>query len=145
MSSAEPLRYLAFQRIRRGIPPQLNRPGAVNEMGLYFQNTTGTPVYVAYAYHSPGCDGSEWAKKGWYRIDPGGTAKVLTGWAGPGKYFFFAESEDRTRSWSGPFFTPLPSRAFDWCWNTGSTDSRTLGLAKIEVGWGIQDHTVRLR
>lgn len=114
-------------------------------MGLYFQNSTGDTLFVAYGYHAPGCEGGvDWAKKGWYRISPGGTAKVLTGWAGPGKYFFFAENESRTRSWSGPFFTPLPSRAFDWCWQTGSSDSRVLGLSKLEVGWGILDHTVRL-
>jgi uncharacterized membrane protein len=114
-------------------------------MGLYFQNGSGTPIFVAYGYHAPGCEGgTDWAKKGWYRIAPGGTAKVLTGWAGPGKYFVFAEDENRTTSWSGDFSTHLPSRAFDWCWATGSTDSRILGLAKIEVGWGVMDHTVRL-
>ena len=60
-------------------------------MGLYFQNGTGDTVWVAYAYNAPGCEGGvNWAKKGWYGIAPGGTAKVLTGWAGPGKYFFFA-------------------------------------------------------
>ena len=112
-------------------------------MGLYFQNGTANTVFVASAYNAPGCEGGvNWAKKGWYGIAPGGTAKVLSGWAGPGKYFFYAESN--SSRWSGPFFTPLPSRAFDWCWNTGSTDSRNLGLAKIEVGWGILDHTVRL-
>lgn len=114
-------------------------------MGLYFRNFTGDAVFVAYAYHSPGCGAVQWSKKGWYRIGPNGTVKVFSGWAGDGKYFFFAENERRTRSWSGPFFTPLPSRAFDWCWNTGSTDSRTLGLAKFEVGWGVLDHTVNLR
>lgn len=113
-------------------------------MGLYFKNNTGDNLFVAFAYHSPGCDGSEWAKKGWYRIAPGGTAKVLTGWAGNGKYFYYAENEARTLSWQGPFFTPLPSNAFDWCWNTGSTDSRTLGLRKFEVGWGVLDYTLGL-
>lgn len=114
-------------------------------MGLYFHNATGDTVFVAYAYHSPGCEGgTPWAKKGWYRITPGATAKVLSGWAGDGKYFYFAENETRTKVWQGDFFTQLPSRAFDWCWNTGSTDSRTLGLRKFEVGWGVMDYTRRL-
>ena len=113
-------------------------------MGLYFRNKTNETVFVAYAYASPGCDGSEWAKKGWYRIVPGGTAKVLTGWAGNSKYFYYAETESRTRVWQGPFFTPLPANAFDWCWNTGSTNSRTLGLRKFEVGWSTMDYTVGL-
>jgi hypothetical protein len=113
-------------------------------MGLYFRNGRGDTLFVAYAYHAPGCEGgTDWAKKGWYRLAPGGTAKVFSGWAGPGKYFAFAENESRTWSATGPFTTQLPSRAFDWCWATGSTDSRELGLFKIEVGVGILDHTVR--
>jgi hypothetical protein len=114
-------------------------------MGLYFKNERGDTIYVAYAYYSPGCeDGTNWAKKGWYPIAPGGTVKVLSGFAGPGKYFTFAENESRTWAAAGPFFTQLPSRAFDWCWNTGSTDSRGLGLFKFEVGWGTLDYTVSL-
>ena len=113
-------------------------------MGLYFKNNTSETLFVAYAYHSPNCDGQDWAKKGWYRITPGATAKVLTGFAGDGKYFFFAENENRTLSWQGPFFTQLPTNSFDWCWNTGSTDSRTLGMRKFTVGWGVLDHTVNL-
>ena len=63
-------------------------------MGLYFQNGTQDTLYLAYAYHAPGCEGgTDWAKKGWYGIAPGGTAKVLSGWAGPGKYFVFAEND----------------------------------------------------
>ena len=54
---------------------------------------------MAYAYHAPGCEGgTDWAKKGWYRIGPGGTANVRNGWAGPGKYFVFAENEFRTEN-----------------------------------------------
>jgi len=113
-------------------------------MGLYFKNKTSETVLVAYAYHSPGCDGSEWAKKGWYRITPGATAKVLTGWAGNSKYFYYAETEGVTRVWQGEFITPLPSNPFDWCWNTGSTDSRDLGLRKLEISWEVTDYTLGL-
>lgn len=115
-------------------------------MGLYFRNSTNQIVWVAYGYHSPGCDGGvNWSKKGWYEIAPGGTAKVLTGWAGPGKYFFFAETDNGSFTWSGPFVTALPWRQFDWCWLTASSDSRDLGMGKFEVGWGILDHTVNLQ
>jgi hypothetical protein len=114
-------------------------------MGLYFKNARGDNIHVAYAYHSPGCeDGGEWAKKGWYLIAPGRTVKVFSGFAGPGKYFAFAENESQTWSAAGPFFTQLPSSAFDWCWSTGSSDSRVLGLFKFEVGWGTLDYTVSL-
>jgi uncharacterized membrane protein len=114
-------------------------------MGLYFQNKTGETLFVAYAYHHPGCEGGvDWAKKGWYQIAPGGTAKVLSGWVGGSKFFYFAEAADRSPAWSGPFFTQLPVNAFDWCWLTGSTSSRNLGLRKLEIAVQYQDWTVGL-
>ena len=114
-------------------------------MGLYFKNNTNEKLWVAYAYHSPGCEGGvDWAKKGWYGINPGGTVKVYSGWVGGDKFFFFAEADDLSPSWAGRFFTPLPWNAFDWCWNTGSTNARTLGLRKLEIPWQYMDWTVGL-
>lgn len=113
-------------------------------MSLYVQNSTADLVFVAYAYGYPGCDGSNWAKKGWYALAPGVTANIRSGYTGNAKYFFYAENAGGTSVWAGPFTTHLPSRAFDWCWNTGSTDSRILGLRKVEVSWSSVDHTIRL-
>jgi hypothetical protein len=37
----------------------------------------GDGLFVAYAYHPPGCEGgADWPGEGWYRIAPGGTLKV---------------------------------------------------------------------
>jgi uncharacterized protein DUF1036 len=117
-------------------------------MGLYFHNKTGSPVWVVYAHHAPDCEGSaKWSKKGWYKIFPGNTAKVWSGWAGGEKFFYFAEDE-AGHSWAGEFFTQVPSNAFEWCWDTSSTTSRTLGLRKQVVvdafPPSVQDHTINL-
>jgi uncharacterized membrane protein len=114
-------------------------------MGLYFKNSTNELLWVAYAYESPGCDGGvNWAKKGWYKVPSGSTVKVYTGWVGGEKFFYFAEADDLSPSWAGPFFTPLPWNHFEWCWTTGSTNSRTLGLRKLDISSGYMDWTVSL-
>lgn len=114
-------------------------------MGLYFRNGRNENIFVAYAYASPGCpDGGDWSKKGWWAIAPGQTAKVRSGWVGGSKFFFYAEAADRSPVWAGEFFTHLPVNAFDWCWNTASSNGRTLGMRKIIVGVQFQDHTVNL-
>ena len=112
-------------------------------MGLYFHNRTGSPLWLSYARYSPGCEGGvNWAKKGWYQISQGGTAKVWTGWAGGEKFFFFAH-DNFGRQWAGPFFTFAPWNAFDWCWNTASTSGRDVGFRKIDtVPWYAMDYTI---
>jgi Protein of unknown function (DUF1036) len=101
-------------------------------MALYFKNKTNELLWVAYAYHAPGCEGGvNWAKKGWWSIPPGMTVKVRSGYVGGQKFFFFAEADDFSPVWTGPFTTHLPWQAFDWCWTTGSTNGRILGMRKI--------------
>ncbi len=113
-------------------------------MGLYFKNKTSEVVWVAYARHNPGCDGPDWLKRGWWSILPFMTKKVESGWVGGSKYFYFAEANDLSPAWSGPFFTHLPWNSFEWCWNTASTNGRTLGLRKLEPSWQYMDYTVGL-
>lgn len=112
-------------------------------MGLYFRNRTGESVWVAYAYSSPGCsDGGDWAKKGWWRLAPGATAKVRSGFVGGSKFFFYAHGEGGSPEWSGPFVTNLPQQAFDWCWNTAGSSGTDRGLQKLIVPTMSLDHTV---
>jgi hypothetical protein len=113
-------------------------------MALYFHNGTGSTMYVALAYHSPGCDGDNWAKKGWWSIPPGGRATVRGGASNGAKYFWYAEN-DAGLQWAGPFTTHLPSRVFDWCWRTGSTDSRLLGLRMLVVPASSINHSIVLQ
>ena len=117
-------------------------------MGLYFHNEAGSPISLVYGYSAPECEGGvTWAKKGWYNISPGGTAKVWSGWAGGETFYYFAH-DAAGREWSGEFFTQVPSTAFDWCWNTGSTASSEVGFRKkvVEDDFppSVMDYTVNL-
>jgi hypothetical protein len=115
-------------------------------VGLYFQNSTSTTVWFAYAYADSGCasEGDPWSKTGWFMVTPHTDLLVRSGPVNGAKYFFFAENQDRSVSWSGEFFTHIPDRAFDWCWNTGSTDSRVLGMRKIIVPATSINHTINV-
>lgn len=115
-------------------------------MALFFRNSTSTTVWVAFAYSNSGCasEGDPWSKKGWFGIGPNAEVNVRSGPVNGAKYFFFAENQDRSRSWSGEFTTQIPQRAFDWCWTTGSTDSRLLGMRKIIAPVTSINHTINL-
>ncbi len=114
-------------------------------MGLYFKNKTNETLQASFAYHAPGCEGGvNWAKKGWWKMFPGQTVKVYTGWVGGSKFFFYAEGVDGSPVWAGSFFTHLPWNAFDWCWNTASTNGRNLGLRKIVISPEFMDYTIGL-
>ncbi|AYK06742.1 DUF1036 domain-containing protein [Brevibacillus laterosporus] len=119
-------------------------------MGLHFRNRTNVGLQIVYAYSAPNCEGSnKWLKKGWYKVAPGNTVQVWSGWANGRKFFYYAEDTSGLgRTWSGEFVTPIPSRAFEWCWDTGSTDSRNLGLKKLQVPNQfptILDYTINLQ
>jgi Protein of unknown function (DUF1036) len=114
-------------------------------MGLYFKNKTNEFVWVAYGYYAPGCAGGvNWAKMGWWQIPPGMTVKVRSGWVGGQKWFFYAEANDFSPVWSGPYFTFLPWAAFDWCWVTSAGSGRTLGMRKVYVDPWYMDYTIGL-
>lgn len=113
-------------------------------MALYFHNGTASTMYVALAYHSPGCDGDNWAKKGWWSIAPGGRATVRGGASNGAKYFWYAETHTGL-VWAGDVTTWLPSNAFDWCWTTSSTDARLCGMRRLDVAWSSVNHTLVLR
>jgi len=114
-------------------------------MGLYFKNGTSSPIWVAYGYSAPGCEGGvDWAKKGWYNAAPGATVKVWSGWAGGRCWLYYAE-DNAGHVWAGPYKTFVPDNAFDWCWNTASTASgETAGFRYFCVGWQYMDYTKTL-
>lgn len=113
-------------------------------MGLYFHNKTSATLWIVYAHYRPECvedGGVKWEKKGWYKVTPGNTVKVWSGWAGGEKFFFYAE-DHVGHVWAGPFFTDIPWSAFEWCWQTGSNMARTLGMRKFFAS--NMDYTVNL-
>jgi uncharacterized membrane protein len=114
-------------------------------MGLYLKNKTNELLWVVYGYSAPGCEGGvDWAKKGWWAIAPGQTKKVRSGWVGGWYWLFYAEADDFSPVWAGPYFTHIPWSAFDWCWTTASTSGRTLGLRAFYAPWYAMDYTIGL-
>lgn len=110
-------------------------------MGLYFKNATVSPVWVIYGYERPGCEGGvDWAKKGWYQINPASTAKVWSGWVGGNCWMYYAE-DDFGHSWAGAYNAFVPWTNFDWCWNTSSTSGKTVGMRIFCVDWDTMDDT----
>jgi Protein of unknown function (DUF1036) len=106
-------------------------------MWLAFQNNYSHGVWVAIGYYQPNCsDGSNWAKEGWWRLEPGQSATVL--WTTNEYSLFYAEADDGA-VWSSPSYgTNLPLQAFDWCWDTASSDGLEVGMRLITVsdaGW----------
>jgi hypothetical protein len=102
-------------------------------MGLYFHNATGSTIELAYAEYSSGCasegTGQPYLKKGWYIISAGETQKVWSGYAGPKRFYYYAESA--TSRWSGPYFTQVPPTAFRLCWGLGTSTAERVGFRQI--------------
>lgn len=112
-------------------------------MGLFFRNNTNRTVYVAYGYLNFDCGPVTYAKRGWYRIDPGQTRLVRRGYVGGRTYYFYAE-DAFGRRWSGAYFTDVPQQAFNWCWNTGCTTCRNVGFRRFRVGALRYNYTITL-
>ncbi|GKS69361.1 hypothetical protein W03_13650 [Nitrosomonas sp. PY1] len=117
-----------------------------------FKNSTSSTVWVAFQWYSPNScandaqhDGGLWETKGWYSIAPGQT-KIVFGSdlqsTGNRYYYWYAESSNGS-VWSGAYNTYVPSTAFDWCLNTGSTNSRIVGFREKYIGTS-NNYTVNL-
>ena len=103
---------------------------------LSFTNGYSRLVSVTVKWYHPNCpDGGDWEKKGWWNINPGNTAHVLDLDLDETNryYYYYAESVDG-HTWSGAYFTDVPNEAFDWCENTGSSTSRSLGFRELDIG-----------
>ena len=76
-------------------------------MWIAYQNNSGSPLWMVVGYYSPNCDGQDWAKKGWWRINPGGSITAI--WTTSINSLFYAEADDG-RIWAGPYttFVPVP-------------------------------------
>jgi uncharacterized membrane protein len=103
-------------------------------MLTYVNGYTSTIWAMAEWYH-PGCENGNWEKKGWWRIEPGRSAVVFGDDVEDVNrfWYFFAHAADGA-FWAGPFEETVPINAFDWCENTGSSTSRTIGMRELDVG-----------
>jgi Protein of unknown function (DUF1036) len=105
-------------------------------MWIKYHNSTNVGLWLVVGYYSPGCsDGGDWAKKGWWRLNPGGEATAL--WTTNSNSLFYAEADDN-RVWAGPYGTQVPFQSFDWCWLTGSSSGESVGMRLVtasNAGW----------
>lgn len=104
---------------------------------------------MVFAYPDRGCGsegtGVQYAKKGWYSVAPGAEIKVYSGWVGGDAWFFYAEADDFSPTWSGDFHTLVPNEPFDMCWGLGiGPIARDLGFRRIRPGAEFMDYTVAL-
>ncbi|MDM5223526.1 DUF1036 domain-containing protein [Peribacillus sp. NJ11] len=116
--------------------------GSVKTRDLYFHNKTNATLWVVYADYENNCEGRvQWKKHGWYKVDPGKQVMVkmnvldvrmgdMVSMPIKNHEFLYYAEDDIGHKWSGECFTQIPSNSFHWCWNTGSTNSRNLGLKK---------------
>ena len=114
-------------------------------MSLTFVNHYPATVSVAILWYSPGCsDGGDWQLAGWYNLEPSQGETVFHGdLEDVNRYWYFhAEAADGAY-WAGDVAHSIPDTAFDWCWDTGSTNARMVGFRQLDIG-DSDDHTVTL-
>jgi uncharacterized membrane protein len=104
-------------------------------MRLHFRNRYSTRIYVAIMFSNPGGCGEYggWGTRGWWTIDPGGEAYVLS--SGNRYAAYYAEAADGA-VWGGPYgpIYVYPD-AFDSCLNIGSTAaSAVVGCRLVDMG-----------
>lgn len=100
-------------------------------MYLRYNNAYRSPLWLAVGYYSPNCpDGGDWSKKGWWHLNPGEAKTVL--WTTNAYSLFYAEADDGAH-WAGPYSTDLPFEAFDWCWDTASSNGEQAGMRLIHA------------
>lgn len=104
-------------------------------MGFYFTNKHSSEAWVVFMWYQPDCsDGGQWEKAGWWHLNPGETKQVHTDLNhGIAQYYFYAHAADGAE-WAGDVTSSVPPTRFDWCINTGSTNSRTVGFRPVYTG-----------
>ncbi|MFC7263745.1 DUF1036 domain-containing protein [Streptomyces lutosisoli] len=103
---------------------------------LKFINQYPQKLAVTIMWYTPNCvDGGDWTKKGWWNLAPGQSAVVHGGdLSDINRYWcYFAHAADGA-FWAGDLARQAPSRAFDWCEWTSSTDSTQIGYRMQDVG-----------
>lgn len=101
---------------------------------VHFINGYSRRVQVAICFYQPNpCSqyGEPWGTRGWWIIEPGGSKQVID--TNNRYMYFYAESVSDGRTWSGDLNVYVPLRAFDSCLNIGSTDSRIVGMRKLDL------------
>ncbi len=79
-------------------------------MGVNFRNSTNAAIFLVFAYPDFSCTPVNYSKAGWFRVNPGQTIQVWSGFAGGNTFFYYAE-DDFGRTWRGSYFTQVPENA----------------------------------
>ena len=113
-----------------------SQPAAMDHFELHFRNYFRSPVYVAIAYldASGGCDDyGGWATRGWWKLNRGQEVYVVS--TKNRKVAWYAESENRTVTWSGTYTSIyVDSKAFDSCLKISPAGWRRVGMRQIDMG-----------
>lgn len=103
-------------------------------MKVYFQNSYSSTVWVAVLYYSPDAcrEYGQWARSGWWKVEPGNRAWAIST---NNRYaYFYAEAEDGS-FWSGGTGPITVYRyPFDLCIDLGVTwPSKLVGMRLIDT------------
>jgi hypothetical protein len=112
-------------------------------MGFSFRNGTNAALFISFGYFNLLCRPTTFVKTGWYRVDPGQTRQVWSGFVGGQTFYYYAE-DAFGRRWAGQFFTQVPSTPYRWCWDTGCSTCRTVGFRGIRMGLLVANFTLTL-
>jgi uncharacterized membrane protein len=116
---------------------------------LAFTNGYSEGVWITYMFYSPdvcGGEGGDWQAIGWFHADPGSTVTVYANDLDDvnNRYWcFYAETDDGSIVWNGPYQVYVTDEAFNHCINIGTTESRIVGFRLLDVGDN-EDYTVTL-
>jgi uncharacterized membrane protein len=81
-------------------------------MYICYNNAYKSGIWLVIGYYSPGCpDGGNFAKKGWWRLEPGQSATVLST---TNEYSYFYAEADDGEVWAGPWGSCLLHRCRRW-------------------------------
>ncbi|WP_025676752.1 DUF1036 domain-containing protein [Paenibacillus polymyxa] len=113
-------------------------------MGFYVRNSTPNPISVAVGYYDSGCSPITYAKRGWYRIEPGRRAFLVAGSAANQTFYVYGH-DSFGNWWGGNFYTDVPREAFTRCWIAGCQGQgcRNVGFDEINVG-NFDNYTLNL-
>lgn len=104
---------------------------------LKYVNSCPFPVSLCIMWYSPNCpDGGDWTKKGWWNLAPnGGSAKVHSADLADVNRFWCDFIQGGGVTWDGSgVIRPVPSRRFEWCEWTGSTDAFDADFFVNDIG-----------
>lgn len=111
-------------------------------MGFYVRNNTPNTIWLSIGYYDPDCSPVTYVKEGWYQLTPGRRSLIVTGSAANQNFYFYAH-DNFNNTWSGDYYTQIPSTAYSMCWIENCETCTEVGFRRIVVG-NTQNYTLTL-